>query len=102
VEAPAWAAPLYIPEVTVPTPILSWAAQYPDFARALQMATALQRPLFWPVFTPDVTNPLVALAWTPEYPDFARVYLRVPHLDGGGPLQREIIVPTAIPPPPPR
>jgi hypothetical protein len=54
---PSWTAPLYVPDVTVTAPALSWRARYPDDVRRPTFSAAAQRASFWATDTPiDVPN----------------------------------------------
>jgi hypothetical protein len=69
-DIPAWVAPLQVPDVTQPVPVLSWLARYPDRLRAKPRAVEFPA-LATPWFVADVTQPAPALAWRPTFPDRA-------------------------------
>lgn len=61
-------APLYVPDVTVPVPVLSWHPTYPDRIPP-KPEPARTGVTVVPVYLADVTVQAPALSWSPSYPD---------------------------------
>lgn len=72
IPGPAWVAPLFVPDVTQPSPALSWRPVAPDRvwgrARVAELPQAVA-----PAFVPDVTTPAPLLSWAARLPDSVRL-----------------------------
>jgi hypothetical protein len=60
-------APVFVPDVTVVAPTLSWRGVYADRVPGRKPLVPEGRVVA-PVFVPDVTQPVPGLSWSPVYP----------------------------------
>jgi hypothetical protein len=70
IERDQFVAPVFITDVTVTAPPVSWLAQYPDFIIRPELLTAQQQIEASPIFVPGVTAIAPDLSWQGEYPDY--------------------------------